>query len=65
MFSPGQVGALCAAVQDSSVLVQRFTLDLLLAAFPMHNSQLIRPDLVRLVTAAVTVLLRRDMSLNR
>ncbi|XP_037079103.1 LOW QUALITY PROTEIN: protein dopey-1-like [Pollicipes pollicipes] len=59
------VGALCAAVQDSSVLVQRFTLDLLLAAFPMHNSQLIRSDLVRLVTAAVAVLLRRDMSLNR
>ncbi|XP_043188734.1 protein dopey-1-like [Amphibalanus amphitrite] len=59
------VGALCAAVQDSSVLVQRFTLDLLLAAFPMHNSQLMRSDLVRLVTAAVTVLLRRDMSLNR
>ncbi|XP_013774408.1 protein dopey-1-like isoform X2 [Limulus polyphemus] len=59
------VQALCASVQDSSVLVQRSTLDFLLLGFPMHNSQLVKTDMVRVVTAAITVLLRRDMSLNR
>jgi hypothetical protein len=60
-----QVNALCAAVQDSSVLVQRSALDLLLVGFPMHNSHLVRSDIVRLVTAALVTILRRDMSLNR
>jgi hypothetical protein len=60
-----QVNALCAAVQDSSVLVQRSALDLLLVGFPMHNSQLVRTDMARLVTAALVTILRRDMSLNR
>lgn len=59
------VQALCAAVQDSSVLVQRSALDLLLLGFPMHNSQLIRSDMERIQTLAVGVVLRRDMSLNR
>ena len=60
-----QVNALCAGVQDSSVLVQRSALDLLLVGFPMHNSHLVRADMVRLVTAALVTILRRDMSLNR
>ncbi|KDR16353.1 protein dopey-1 homolog isoform X2 [Zootermopsis nevadensis] len=59
------VNALCAGVQDSSVLVQRSALDLLLVGFPMHNSQLVRADMVCLVTAALVTILRRDMSLNR
>lgn len=59
------VNALCAGVQDSSVLVQRSALDLLLVGFPMHNSHLVRADVVRLVTAALVTILRRDMSLNR
>lgn len=59
------VQALCAAVQDSSVLVQRSVLDLLIVGFPMHNSQLIRSDMEQIQTAAVGVVLRRDMSLNR
>ncbi|GLG96492.1 Uncharacterized protein GBIM_03458 [Gryllus bimaculatus] len=59
------VSALCAGVQDGSVLVQRSALDLLLVGFPMHNSQLVRSDMVRLVTAALVTILRRDMSLNR
>ncbi|ROT61380.1 putative protein dopey-1-like [Penaeus vannamei] len=59
------VSALCQAMEDSSVLVQRAALDLTLAALPMHNTQLLRPDLVRIVTSAILVLLRRDMSLNR
>ena len=61
----GQVQALCSALQDSSVLVQRITLDFLLLAFPMHNGQLTRKDLAKVVEAALNVVLRRDMSLNR
>ncbi|KAI5703359.1 hypothetical protein M8J75_010863 [Diaphorina citri] len=59
------VNGLCACVQDSSVLVQRSALDLLLVGFPMHNSQLVRSDMLRLVGAALVTVLRRDMSLNR
>ncbi|KAK7479632.1 hypothetical protein BaRGS_00029098 [Batillaria attramentaria] len=59
------VQALCSALQDSSVLVQRSMLDFLLLAFPMHNGQLTRTDLSKVVEAAVNVVLRRDMSLNR
>ncbi|KAF7267207.1 protein DOP1 homolog [Rhynchophorus ferrugineus] len=59
------VSGLCAAVQDSSVLVQRSALDLLMICFPMQNKQLLYADMVRLVTAALSTILRRDMSLNR
>ncbi|XP_015109292.1 protein dopey-1 [Diachasma alloeum] len=59
------VSALCAGVQDSSVLVQRSALDLLLIGFPVHNSQLNHQDMVILLTSALTTILRRDMSLNR
>ncbi|XP_058800674.1 protein dopey-1 isoform X2 [Phymastichus coffea] len=59
------VTALCAGVQDNSVLVQRSALDLLLVGFPVHNSQLSRNDMVHILTAALTTILRRDMSLNR
>ncbi|KAK3576489.1 hypothetical protein CHS0354_034162 [Potamilus streckersoni] len=59
------VDALCNAVQDTSVLVQRSFLDFLLLAFPLHNGQLTRSDMKKIVQAAINVLLRRDMSLNR
>ncbi|XP_065156421.1 protein dopey-1 homolog isoform X2 [Atheta coriaria] len=59
------ISGLCAAVQDSSVLVQRSALDLLMVCFPTWNTQLLYADMVRLVTAALTTILRRDMSLNR
>ncbi|KAK9882131.1 hypothetical protein WA026_018972 [Henosepilachna vigintioctopunctata] len=59
------VCGLCAAVQDSSVLVQRSALDLLMCCFPINNKQLLYTDMVRLVTAALSTILRRDMSLNR
>ncbi|KAJ8968480.1 hypothetical protein NQ317_003638 [Molorchus minor] len=59
------VTGLCAAVQDASVLVQRSALDLLMVCFPMQNKQLLYADMVRLVTAALSTILRRDMSLNR
>lgn len=57
--------ALCAGVQDTNALVQRTSLDLLLVGFPMHNTQLIPSDMAQLVTAALSAILRRDMSLNR
>lgn len=60
-----QVNGLCACVHDSSVLVQRSALDLLQVGFPMHNSQLLKSDMTRLVTASLATILRRDMSLNR
>ncbi|KAK6632298.1 hypothetical protein RUM44_007339 [Polyplax serrata] len=59
------VNALCAGVQDTNVLVQRCSLDLLLVAFPMHSNLLEKSSLVDLVTSAITTVLRRDMSLNR
>ncbi|XP_049819768.1 protein dopey-1 homolog isoform X3 [Aethina tumida] len=59
------VSGLCAAVQDTSVLVQRSALDLLMVCFPMKTKQLLYADMVQLVTAALYTILRRDMSLNR
>ncbi|XP_075859272.1 protein DOP1A isoform X5 [Microcebus murinus] len=72
------VEAVSTSVQDSSVLVQRSTLDLILFCFPFHMSQVYkrtqrrsclrkatRPDMIRILSAALHVVLRRDMSLNR
>ncbi|XP_059152409.1 protein dopey-1-like [Physella acuta] len=59
------VDGICGCLQDSSVLVQRSMLDFLLLAFPMHNGQMTRADLAKVVESAVNVVLRRDMSLNR
>lgn len=60
-----QVEAVCIAIKDTVVLVQRVLLDFLLLAFPMHNSQLTKSDMSKIVKAVTNVLLRRDMSLNR
>ena len=59
------INGICAALLDSNVLVQRAILDLLLCCFPMHNKQILKEDMINIVTAAITVLLRRDVSLNR
>lgn len=64
-FSPRKVSALCAGVQDTSVLVQRSALDFLLIGFPIHNSQLTHQNMILLIKAALVTILRRDMSLNR
>ena len=60
-----QVRALKACLEDSAVLVQRNTLDLLTTAFPFHSSQLTRDDQSEVLDSALLVVLRRDMSLNR
>lgn len=56
-------------LSDSQLLIQRGFLDLLVTHLPL-NSRVLREkvsnaDLDRLVAAAILVLLRRDMSLNR
>ena len=63
------VTAVCSSVQDSKILVQRNALDFLILAFPMHmdltSQGFSDNDRVELTVAGVSVLLRRDMSLNR
>ncbi|KAF2368882.1 Dopey N-terminal [Trinorchestia longiramus] len=60
------VSGLCNCLVIGTVLVQRAALDLALTALPLHNSRLLLPhDTVRLVSAALLTLLRRDTSLNR
>lgn len=63
------IRAFCAGLGDEQVLVQRGFLDLLVSHLPLKSpvlQKLVKPgDLQMLVTAAVGVVLRRDMSLNR
>ncbi|XP_059475824.1 protein dopey-1-like isoform X2 [Neocloeon triangulifer] len=59
----GPSESLCLALQDSSVLVQRAVLDLLLLALPLDRVP--KEEAAALVTAALAALLRRDASLNR
>ncbi|KAF4556218.1 Dopey-like protein [Elsinoe fawcettii] len=58
-----------AGLSDTNILVQRGFLDLLVTHLPLHSkllqSVVQHSDLDLLVSAAVTVVLRRDMSLNR
>lgn len=58
-----------AGLLDGQMLVQRGFLDLLVTHLPLNSpilrETIDRPDLERLVSAAVGVVLRRDMSLNR
>lgn len=63
------VRCFAAGLRDLQVLVQRGFLDLLVSHIPLNSPILRRQvredDFVRLVTAALHVLLRREMSLNR
>ena len=58
-----------AGLSDSQVLIQRGFLDMLVTHLPLHSEilhrKIIPSDLVRLTKAAVSVVLRREMSLNR
>ncbi|KAF9960614.1 hypothetical protein BGZ65_012020 [Modicella reniformis] len=47
------------------LLVQRAMLDLMVVFFPINNGLIEQSDLIVLVKAAVGVVLRKDMSLNR
>jgi hypothetical protein len=46
-------------------LVQRSILDFLLVCLPMHNKQLTKIDMMKIITVTLHILLKRDMSLNR
>uniref|UniRef100_A0A671LRW5 Protein dopey-2-like n=1 Tax=Sinocyclocheilus anshuiensis TaxID=1608454 RepID=A0A671LRW5_9TELE len=63
------VKAVCLALQDSNVLVQRNMLEILLYFFPFTSfitHELVPDDeVISVVSAASLTLLRRDMSLNR
>jgi Dopey, N-terminal len=54
---------------DEQMLVQRAFLDLLVSHLPLHaplfHQQILAEDLQLLISAAIGVVLRRDMSLNR
>ncbi|XP_053312756.1 protein dopey-2 isoform X2 [Spea bombifrons] len=67
------IKALCVSVMDSNVLVQRNTLEILLFYFPFHAALvpsecpilLLEADFIRILSASIQTVLRRDMSLNR
>uniref|UniRef100_A0A8C1H2N2 DOP1 leucine zipper like protein B n=1 Tax=Cyprinus carpio carpio TaxID=630221 RepID=A0A8C1H2N2_CYPCA len=67
------VKAVCLALEDSNVLVQRNMLEILLYFFPFTSCQdpeecafpLKQDEVISVVSAASLTLLRRDMSLNR
>ncbi|XP_022089796.1 protein dopey-1-like isoform X2 [Acanthaster planci] len=59
------VKAVCESLYDSVVLVQRSVLDLVLLCFPLHDYCVSKDEQTHILTAALNVLLRRDMSLNR
>jgi len=59
----GPTESLCLALQDSTVLVQRAVLDLLMMALPLDRVP--KEEAAGLVTSALAALLRRDASLNR
>ena len=60
-----QVSAVCAALMDRNVLVQRASLDVVSILFPFHQSFLLLPDLTSILSAALHTLLKRDVSLSR
>ncbi|KAJ1651312.1 hypothetical protein IWQ61_008089, partial [Dispira simplex] len=64
--NPGlMVHAFAATLRDKNALVQRGMLELLVNNFPLESNLVQEGDIVLLVEAAVEVILRRDMSLNR
>ena len=57
--------SLAEMLEDKLVLVQRGVLELLVNYFPLNSSLFREQDVLLIVQSAVTVVLRRDMSLNR
>lgn len=60
-----QIDAICLSLEDQNVLVQRIMLDFLLLFIPLENDLLKKSDTVNILVCALSVVLRRDMSLNR
>ncbi|KAJ3070565.1 hypothetical protein HDU98_006459 [Podochytrium sp. JEL0797] len=57
--------ALSASLEDKQILVQRGALELLVVHFPLQNELFPEDEVVELIRAAIGVVLRKDMSLNR
>lgn len=60
-----QVSAICAALVDKNVLVQRGALDIISILFPFYQSFLLPSDVTCILTSALQTLLKRDVSLSR
>lgn len=63
------VRCFAAGLRDPQILIQRGFLDMLVTHLPLHSeifhSKVIPGDLIKLTNAAVSVVSRREMSLNR
>lgn len=59
------INSICCCLQDPNSLVQRSILDLICICLPMSTNNVTRSDKIQLVTVAIHVILRRDMTLNR
>ncbi|KAH6562158.1 hypothetical protein BASA83_005784 [Batrachochytrium salamandrivorans] len=57
--------ALACLLNDKAPLVQRGALELLVTQFPIGTNFLTAEDVQKVISAAIGVVLRRDMSLNR
>jgi hypothetical protein len=53
------------SILDKDIYVQRSALDLLMSSLPLRESAVPEAELVPLMSAALQVVLRRDMSLNK
>lgn len=60
-----QVDAVCTCLHNGSVVIQRNLLDFLHLAVPLDCQQLKRADFIRIMEAAVGVVISRDGSLSR
>lgn len=59
------VHSVCEALQDDNILTQRASLDILIYCFPLLSLPVSKSDVRTIMSSAVYILLRRDMSLNR
>ena len=62
------IRAFAAAVEDDNVLVRRYALDLILQALRLDGvaiQKASREDRITIMRAAASVVMRRDLSLNR
>ncbi|KAJ3026488.1 UNVERIFIED_CONTAM: hypothetical protein HDU68_005566 [Siphonaria sp. JEL0065] len=57
--------ALASALEDKQMLVQRGALELLVVHFPLQNALFSEEEVEVIIRAAIGVVLRKDMSLNR
>ena len=57
--------AICSSLQDPNVLVQRYTLDLIIQLFPLKTFPISHDYLEKIMIAVLRCLLKRDLSIVR